>query len=95
MAQPQMTYNIEKVSIPDSPFQAGKLVTVIDDISGLNLGTGTTALISSAGYDFNAYDLEFGIGTYFCDLGISGLYDWLTYEHEDIMENLSCRPPLT
>lgn len=94
MAQPQMSYNIEKVSIPDSPFQAGKLVTVIDDISGLGQGTGTTALISSAGYDFNAYDLEFGVGTYFCDLGISGLYDWLTYEHEDVIENLSCRPPL-
>jgi hypothetical protein len=95
MAQPQMTYNIEKVSIPDSPFQAGKLVTVIDDISGLGQGTGTTALISSCAYDFNAYDLDFGVGTFFCDLGISGLYDWLTYEHEDTMENLSCAPPLT
>lgn len=95
MSQPQMTYNIEKVSIPDRPFQGGKLVTVIDDISGLNQGTGTNPLISSAGYDFNAYDLSFGIGTYFCDLGISGLYDYLVYEHEDTIENLSCRPPLT
>lgn len=95
MAQPQMSYNIEKVSIPDQPFQAGKLVSVIDDISGLDAGTATTALISSAAYDFNAYDLDFGVGTFFCDLGISGLYDWLTYEHADTMENLSCAPPLT
>lgn len=93
-AKPSMNYNVEKVSIPDSPFQAGKLVTTIDDISGIGEGTGTTALINSMGYDFNAYDLEFGIGTYFCDLGISGLYDWLTFEHEDNMENLSCSPPL-
>jgi len=95
MAKPQMAYNIEKVSIPDSPFQAGKLVTIIDDISGLNVGTGTTALITQAGYDFNAYDLEYGVGTYFCDLGISGLYDWMTYENADVIENLSCHPPLT
>jgi hypothetical protein len=94
MSKPQMAYNVEKVSIPDMPFQAGKLVTVIDDVSGLGAGTSTTALISSASHDFNAYDLEFGIGTYFCDLGISGLYDYLTIEGEDIIENLSCRPPL-
>jgi hypothetical protein len=94
MSKPQMQYNLEKVSIPDMPFQAGKLVTVIDDVSGLGAGTTTNALISSVSHDFNAYDLQYGIGTYFCDLGISGIYDYLTYEHEDIVENLSCSPPL-
>jgi hypothetical protein len=94
MSKPQMAYNIEKVSIPDMPFQSGKLVTVIDDVSGLGTGTFTNALISSVSHDFNAYDLEYGIGSFFCDLGISGLYDYLTYEHDDIIENLSCSPPL-
>lgn len=95
MGKPQMSYNIEKVSIPDAPLPVGKLVTVIDDISGLAAGTATTALITSAGYQFNAYDPQFGVGTFFCDLQISGLYDHLVYENAVVRENLSCSPIIT
>lgn len=97
-AKPKMIFNIEKVSIPASsePFQVGKNITVIDDISGLGKGTNTIADILSVGYEFDAYSPDSGVGTYYCDLGIGSLYDYLVYENlnvEDIQE-LSCTPPL-
>lgn len=94
-AKPPMSYNLEKVSIPDAPLRVGKLVTVLDDTAGLGAGTATTAMATSAGYEFDAYNPGFGPGTYFCDLQISGLYDWLTYENATTRENLSCSPILT
>lgn len=95
-AYPQMVYSPEKVSIPSPPFQVGKMVNVQDDISGITAGTATMALINSVGYDFNAYDLQWGIGTYFCDLNIGGLYDFMTYEGvatAGTADILGCRPP--
>ena len=60
MGKPQMVYNIEKVSISDAPFITGKLVSVLDDTSGLGAGTETTALITGKSIEFNAYDLVSG-----------------------------------
>lgn len=97
-AKPKMIFNIEKVSIPRSeePFQVGKTITVIDDIAGLGKGTNTVADILSVGYEFDSYSPESAVGTYYCDLGIGSLYDYLVYEGlnvEDI-QSLSCTPPL-
>jgi len=91
-----MIFNIEEVSIPGShgPFEVGKN-TVIDDISGLGKGTNTIADILSTGYEFDAYG-DSGVGTYYCDLGIGSLYDYLVYENLNVytIEELSCTPPL-
>jgi hypothetical protein len=94
-AKPKMNFAIEKVSIPAPPFQVGKNVTVIDDISGLGKGTNTIADILSTGYEFDAYG-DSGVGTYYCDLGIGSLYDYLVYENLNVadIQELSCTPPL-
>lgn len=95
-AKPKMIFNVEKVSIPNPAFQVGTTVSVVDDISGLNRGTNTLADIVSVGYEFDAYDNDSAIGTYFCDLGIGSIYDFLTYEeiNVDSIRELDCRPPL-
>lgn len=94
-AKPKMIFGIEKVSIPDPPFNVGKNVTVIDDISGLTKGTNTIADILGVGYEFDAYN-ESGVGTYYCDLQIGSLYDYLQYENLEVssIQELSCVPPL-
>ncbi|MDN5844792.1 MAG: hypothetical protein L0H53_00785 [Candidatus Nitrosocosmicus sp.] len=94
-AKPKMIFNIEKVSIPtNNPFNVGKTVNVIDVIAGLAQGTNTVADITSVGYEFDSNSPDSAIGTYFCDLGIGSLYDYL--QHEDLLVNpiqeLSCKP---
>lgn len=95
-AKPKMIFNVEKVSIPNPPFQVGQTVSVVDDISGLNRGTNTLAEIISVGYEFSADDPTSAVGTFFCDLGIGSSYDYITYEDINIDSSkiLDCSPPL-
>lgn len=94
-AKPPMIFNTEKVSIPTPPFQVGKMVTVEDTISGLGAGKNIQAEINSVGYEFDSYG-ESGVGTFFCSIGISSLYDYIQVEGLNVssLQELSCSPPV-
>lgn len=75
-AKPIIFYTINRVTIPDSLFYPGQLITIVDSLSGMPRSAGITAEIQEVRYEFNAQ--EDGFGTRFCEIRPLGYYDYLS-----------------
>ena len=74
-ARPIIFYTINRVTIPDSLFYPGQLITIIDSLSGMGIERNISAEIQEVRYEFNVH--EDGLGTRFCEIRPLGYYDHL------------------
>jgi len=74
-ARPIIFYTINRVTIPDSLFMPGQLITIVDNLGGMERSKNISAEIQEVRYEFNV--AEDGLGTRFCEIRPLGYYDHL------------------
>lgn len=84
MAKPKMIFPSQTITIPEPPLEAGDIVSLVDEKAGLTNANRTMVDVLNVNYGFDANNPESALGTRYCDVTVTGLYDFLAVEFGDI-----------
>lgn len=83
-AKPKMIFPAQIVTIPEPPFEAGDIVSLVDEKAGLTNANRTMVDVLDVKYSFDANNAESALGTRYCEITVTSLYDFLAHEFGNV-----------